>query len=430
MDCATRSIRASGNVSKEMRNLHFRIACSVCDMQVEHPFRGLCPRCGGIVVCEYDDATVAATLRAPHGDGLNPWRGLLPVNGPVPFLGEGNTPLLDAHDLGKSLGLENLWLKNEGRGATGSFKERGAVVGLALAKEQGARGTLTASSGNAASAVAAYSAACGLECLVLVAPGAAGNKIQQVLAYGARVLVVEDLFRTRDGLLRILAETSQRLNLFQIFFWALSNPYTIEGMKTIAYELREQCGDDLPDAVVVPTGGGDLFTGIWRGLRELHRVGLIQRIPRMLAAQASGAAPLVRAVSAGAEHIAELDSVSTVASGIRVAFTGDHALRALRESGGAVASVADRDILVMQRMLARQVGVWVEPTAAVAVAAIPQFLAQGDLGADERVVCVLTGAGYKDVPAESTAEVEALLASKPLPLDSAVIASYARRQVT
>jgi threonine synthase len=131
-------------------------------------------------------------------------------------------------------------------------------------------------------------------------------------------------------------------------------------------------------------------------------------------------------VSTGADYVAELDSVSTVASGIGVAFTGDHALRALRGAGGAVASVSDRDILKMERMLATQVGVWVEPTAAVAVAAIPHFLAQGDVRADERVVCVLTGAGYKDVPAESTAEVDALLASKRLPLDSAVIAGYAR----
>jgi threonine synthase len=390
----------------------------------------LCPTCRGIVECQYADATLAAGLsgsRSAAADGLNRWRGVLPVNGPLPSLGEGNTPLLDARRFGKDLGLENLWLKAEGRNATGSFKDRGAVIGLALAREHGARGTLTASSGNAASAVAAYSAACGLECLVLVAPGAAPNKVQQVLAYGARVLVVEDLFRARDGLLGILGETSQRLDLFQIFFWALSNPYTIEGMKTIAYELHAQTAGDLPDAVVVPTGGGDLYAGIWRGFCELHRVGLIKRLPRMLAAQGSGAAPLAYAVRAGADHIDELQAVSTVASGIRVAFTGDHALRALRESGGGVATVSDQDILVMQRKLARHAGIWVEPTAAVAVAAIPRFLAQGELHSDERVVCVLTGAGYKDVPLESTAEVEALLTSRPLPLDPAVVASHARR---
>jgi threonine synthase len=407
-----------------MRNVHFRIACSVCRLEVEHPFKGLCPTCGGIVACEYDDATLSATLRAPSGDGLNRWQGVLPVNGPLPSLSEGNTPLLDARRFGKDLGLENLWFKNESRNATGSFKDRGAAVGLAVAREYGARGTLTASSGNAASAVAAYSAASGLDCLVLVAPGAAPNKIQQVLAYGARVLVVRDLFRTRQGLLRMLDETSHRLDLFQIFFWALSNPYTIEGMKTIAYELYAQTGADGPDAVIVPTGGGDLFTGIWRGFGELQRVGLIKRVPRMLAAQASGAAPLANAVRIAGGHVAELEAVSTVASGIRVAFTGDHALRALRESGGAVAVVADEDTLVMQRKLATQAGVWVEPTAAVAVAAIPRFLEQGDLGSDERVVCVLTGAGYKDVSVESMAEVEALLTSEPLPLDSAAVAGH------
>jgi len=194
-------------------------------------------------------------------------------------------------------------------------------------------------------------------------------------------------------------------------------------MKTIAYELHAQTGADAPDAVIVPTGGGDLFTGIWRGFHELQRVGLIKQVPRMLAAQASGAAPLANAVSIGADHVAELQAVSTVASGIRVAFTGDHALRALRESHGAVAVVPDEDTLVMQRRLATDAGVWVEPTAAVAVAAIPRFLQEGKLRPDERAVCILTGAGYKDLPAGSMADVEAFLASEPLPLDSAAVAA-------
>ena len=303
----------------------------------------------------------------------------------------------------------------------GSRRRGGAGAG----HELGARGTLTASSGNAASAVAAYSAAAGLDCLVLVGPGSAPNKLQQVLAYGAQVLVVEDLFRTQDGLLGLLEEVSQRLDRLLVFFWALSNPYTIEGMKTIAYELWSQTGGELPDAVVVPTGGGDLYTGIWRGFCELRRVGLVDRVPRMLAAQAMGAAPLARAVAAGAERVAQLDTVKTVASGIRVAFTGDHALRALRESGGAVVSVSDQEILAMQRRLATRVGVWVEPTAAVSVAAIPHFLEQGVLRADERVVCILTGAGYKDVPTEARADVESLLAATPLPLDASVVANHA-----
>jgi threonine synthase len=402
------------------------VACSACNREVAHPFVGRCPACRGIVECRYDDATLSAALRTPGvGAGLNRWAGALPVTGPLPSLGEGDTPLLAVSDLGAELGLQRLSLKNEGRSATGSFKDRGAVVGLALAREQHARGTVTASSGNAASAVAAYSAAAGLGCLVLVAPGAAPNKLQQILAYGARVLVVEDLFRTQDRLLGLLDTVSRRLDLFLAFFWALSNPYTIEGLKTIAYELLAQTDGELPDAVVVPTGGGDLFTGIWRGFRELRRVGLVNRVPRMLAAQASGAAPLARAVAAGADHVEQLDAVSTVAAGIRVAFTGDHALRALRESGGAVVTVTEDEILTMQRRLATRVGVWVEPTAAVSVAAIPRFLEQGTLTGDQRVVCILTGAGYKDPPIQARVEVEAVLASQPLPPEASAVAAAA-----
>lgn len=376
--------------------------------------------------CQYDDALLAAALREPPtGSGLNRWIGALPVVGPLPTLGEGDTPLLEAPRLGAALGLGHLWLKNEGRSATGSFKDRGAVVALALARELGARGTLTASSGNAASAVAAYSAAAGLECLVLVGPGSVPNKLQQVLAYGAQILVVQDLFRTQDGLLELLEAVSQRLDRLLVFFWALSNPYTIEGMKTIAYELFSQTGGELPDAVVVPTGGGDLYTGIWRGFCDLRRVGLIDRVPRMLAAQAAGAAPLAQAVAAGSSRVAQLDRVNTVASGIRVAFTGEHALRALRESDGAVVSVPDESILAMQSRLATQTGLWVEPTAATGLAAVPRFLEQGALRPEDRVVCILTGAGYKDVPPEARAEVESLLATQPLPLDAAAVASSA-----
>ncbi|HLZ27319.1 MAG TPA: threonine synthase [Chloroflexota bacterium] len=393
---------------------------------VEHPFVGRCPACRGIVECQYDDASLAAALHRPGaGPGLNRWVGALPVTSALPTLGEGDTPLLAAPRLGAELGMSQLWLKNEGRSATGAFKDRGAVVALALAREVGARGTLTASSGNAASAVAAYSAAAGLDCLVLVGPGSAPNKLQQVLAYGAQILVVRDLFRTQEGLLGLLEGVSRRLDRLLVFFWALSNPYTIEGMKTLAYELYLQTGGRLPDAVVVPTGGGDLYTGIWRGFCDLRRVGLIDRVPRMLAAQAQGAAPLARAVAAGAERVAQLEDVGTVASGIRVAFTGDHALRALRESGGAVVSVTDHEILSMQRRVAIRAGIWVEPTAAVSVAAIPHFLAQGALRPEERVICVLTGAGYKDVSPSATAEVEALLATAPLPLDAAVVADHA-----
>jgi threonine synthase len=406
---------------------HFRLVCAGCQREVEHPFVGRCPVCRGIVECVYELAALAEALPGPTaGAGLNRWVGALPVRGPLPTLGEGDTPLLDAPRLAAELGLRRLSLKNEGRNATGSFKDRGAVVALALAREQGARGTLTASSGNAASAVAAYSAAAGLECLVLVAPRAVPQKLQQVLAYGARVLVVEDLFVNQERLLELLETVSRELERLLVFFWALSNPYTIEGMKTIAYELYVQTGGDLPDAVVVPTGGGDLYTGIWRGFCDLRRVGLIDRVPRMLAAQATGAAPLARAVAAGAARVTQIDSANTVASGIRVAFTGDHALRALRDSGGAVISVADPEILAMQRRLAVHAGIWVEPTAAVAVAAIPHFLAQGSLRADERVVCILTGAGYKDVPAEALADVDTLLAANPLPLDPATVARHAR----
>jgi threonine synthase len=207
---------------------HFRLVCSACHREVAHPFVGRCPACRGIVECCYDDAALAAALHRPAtGAGLNRWAGALPVVGPLLSLGEGDTPLLEAPRLGAELGLEQLSLKNEGRNATGAFKDRGAVVALALAHEQGARGTLTASSGNAASAVAAYSAAAGLDCLVLVGPGSVPNKLQQVLAYGAQILVVEDLFRTQEGLLGLLETVSRRLEMQLVFFWALSNPYPV-----------------------------------------------------------------------------------------------------------------------------------------------------------------------------------------------------------
>ena len=355
---------------------------------------GLCPLCNGILRPEYSDEAICTLAHMQPGRGIDRYRATLPISTSLPFLGEGNTPLIPSRRIGAALGLKQLYFKNEGLNPTGSFKDRAASLAVALALEAGAKGVLTASSGNASSAIAAYSAAVGLPCVVLMEPGNPPAKLRQTLAAGAKVLRVEGIFSHGPEALRdcILA-VAARVTYYPAFVWAPINPYILEGIKTISYEIA---GALMPEVVIAPVGGGDMLTAQWRGWLELQRAGVLDGLPRMIGVQSLSAPPLLEAFKNGADHVATLAYASSKISGINVAFTGDHALAAVRQSGGSVVGVSDDDILAMQRRLALQEGMWVEPASAAPVAALSHLLEQGVIHADERIVCILSGAGFKD----------------------------------
>jgi threonine synthase len=310
--------------------------------------------------------------------------------------------------------LENLYFKNEGRNPSGSFKDRPGALAVTLAKEAGARGVLTASSGNAATAISAYAAAAGLRCLILLEPGNPPAKLRQALATGAEVLPVKGIFaHGPESLQNFLEIVAARLNYYLGFIWAPVNPYILEGIKSISYEIVARLPGP-PDIVICPVGGGDMLAAQWRGYLEMKRAGMIKRLPRMVAVQSVNAAPLLQAFRTGAEWVSSLPSASSKISGINVAFTGDHALAAVRNSGGFAIGVRDEEVFDTQRQIGAEEGIWTEPAGAVPVAAISELLSMGEIRRDERIVCILSGAGFKD---SHLAEAEALQISQQEPVE-------------
>jgi len=387
---------------------------------------GRCTVCEGILRPEYPDEAVARLASVRPGPGIDRYRPLFPTSTPLPFLGEGDTPLIPSRRLGSSLGLERLFFKNEGRNPSGAFKDRAAALMAALAIEAGAAGLVTTSSGNTATAASAYCAAAGLHCLILLEPGNPPAKLRQALATGATVLPVEGVFGhgpegTRDIILRV----AERLHYYPGFVWAPVNPYILEGIKSISYEIAARL-PGAPDVVVCPVGGGDMLTAQWRGYLELQRAGVIDRLPRMIAVQSLNAPPLLEAFRSGDERVAPLPYAKSRISGINVPFTGEHALAAVRASGGVVTGITDDDAFAMQRRIGVEEGIWVEPASAAPVAALPQLLAGDHVQPGETVVCLLSGAGFKDALL-ANAEAQAVSARPPLLFDVDAIVQAAMR---
>ncbi len=307
------------------------------------------------------------------------YRERLPVTEKTPIvtLGEGATPLVRAPRLEKALGLGPLHLKCEGANPTGSFKDRGMTLAVSKALEEGAKGVLCASTGNTAASAAAYAARAGLRCVVFLPKGAVAlGKLAQALVYGAEVREVRGNFD--QALARALARA--RESGFTVV--NSLNPLRLEGQKTAAFEIVEALGR-APDYQFMPVGNAGNITAYWKGYCELG-----PSRPRMMGFQAAGAAPLVLGRT--------VENPRTVATAIRIGnpVSREGALRAKDESGGAIGSVTDREILSAYRMLARQEGIFCEPASAAGLAGLVKLRRRGPLRGT--IVCILTGHGLKD----------------------------------
>lgn len=406
----------AGKGKATLKTLH----CSQCRAEYPAGSLGRCAKCAGILRPEYSDETVRSLAAPAHGDGIDRYRFLLPTEASIPYLGEGDTPLIPSRRVGQSVGLKNLFFKHEGCNPTGAFKDRAGALAAALAQEAGAMGVVTASSGNAAAALAAYAAAAGLRCLILLEPGAPPAKLRQVVLAGAKALPVDGLFsRGPDAAADLILRVAERLGYYPAFAWAPVNPYLVEAMKTISYEVTAALSD-APDAVVCPAGGGDLVTGQWRGYLELRRAGVITRLPRIIPVQSLSAPPLVEAFRKGLPRVMTLPYANSKISGINVAFSGEHALGAAQESGGAVVGVEDEEVFAMQGRMAGEEGLWVEPASAVPVTALRSLIERRLIERDEKIVCILSGAGFKDSHL-ALAEAESIGTRPPFPFDAEAI---------
>ena len=402
-----------------------KVVCSDCGHEVLSGTLGSCPDCGGILRPQYPDEAVSQLQWVQPGPGIDRYRAMLPLSTHLPTLGEGDTPLIRSKRIGPSLGLQHLYFKNEGRNPSGAFKDRAAALAAALATEARAEGLLTASSGNAASALSAYCAAAGLKCLILLEPGNPPTKLRQALATGAQVLPVKGVFaHGPDDLHQLLQAVAARLNYYLGFIWAPVNPYILEGIKTISYEIAARL-PGAPDVLACPVGGGDMLAAQWRGYQELQRGGVTASLPRMVGVQSVSAPPLLEAFRAGARSVPVLPYANSRISGINVPFTGDHALAAVKDSGGCAAGVTDEEVFAMQKRIGVEEGIWVEPASAAPVAALEGLLARGELRAAERIVCLLSGAGFKDPHLAETQAAE-VFQREPAPFDVEAIAAQAR----
>lgn len=309
----------------------------------------------------------------------------------VVSMNEGGTPLYRCTRLAERTGIQRLYIKNEGANPTGVFKDRGSLVELTKAKEQGAKAVCVASTGNMAASVAAYSSLAGLPCYVLVPEGTAIGKMAQALSYGARLLQVRGTYNDAS---RLTEEMSERHG----FYLAGDYAFRVEGQKSQAFEIIEQLDWQAPAAVIVPMGVGTNMAAVWKGFKEFYELGLIDRLPRMIGAQPDGCSPIVAAFQQGSDQTGVVEKPYTVCTAVAAGdpMDGLKALAAMRESGGCGVILTDGEILEAQQRLAHLESIFVEPAGAIPIATLSTLLTTGRIRSDEVVVCVATGNGLKD----------------------------------
>lgn len=371
------------------------LSCSVCSYTQPDGSRlaSLCPECGQPLIVGYPKPVSRESITGEAS--LWRYRAALPLadGEQVYSLGEGMTPLIELPQLATEIGVRRLWVKDEGINPTASFKARGLMMAVTRAKALKLPGVCVPTAGNAGIALAAYAAAAGLPCRIFAPETTPPPILGSIRAFGAELGLVNGHIGDAGKATMAYAKESGYFNVATV-----REPYRVEGMKTMGYEVAEQLGWRLPDAIVYPTGGGEGTIGIWKAFGEMLAWGWLPpetRRPRMLIAQAAGCAPLVRAFASGEEKATPWDGATTHASGLRVPGPlGDRlTLRALRESGGDAEAVSEEAIREGTFLLASRSGIDAAPEGGAALAASRQLIAAGRLAKDAEVVVFNTGSG-------------------------------------
>jgi threonine synthase len=389
----------------------FKFRCIECGEEYpEDPNRFVCSRCsgkqepGGTVrgVLEIDLKVLPSSWPRFRTSDPEFLTAFLPISedSSMPPLPVGDTPLVEAPRLREAFGMRNLFLKDDTRNPSGSTKDRASLLVVAKAIEYGCDTVATASTGNAASALAAVGASAGVRAVVLVPASVPPAKLAQMQSYGAVVVPVDGSYDDAFELCRAACHEYGWYNRSTAL-----NPFTIEGKKTAALEIAAAMAPDAPDAVLVPSGDGVILAGIAKGFRDLESAGLIERRPRLLAVQPEGSSSIVRAVRSGADEAVLSPGASSVADSLTVEMPRNAiaCLKEIRASGGGGVVVSDAAILSSIARLASSSGVFAEPAGAAALAGLDAALEEGLVDRDEHVVLMITGSGLKDVAAAAGA---------------------------
>ncbi|MCS7131636.1 MAG: threonine synthase [Hadesarchaea archaeon] len=359
-----------------------------------------CPKCGGLLEIEFDLEDLSRKLdRESLGSGrLGVWkyRAFMPIfdDSKIVSLQEGGTPLYRCDRIAREIGVHELYVKYEGANPTGSFKDRGMTVGVTKALEFGVKAVACASTGNTSASLAAYAAKAGLKCIVLLPSGkVALGKLAQAMMYGAEVIAVKGNFDEALAIIRRVCDEARDMYLLNSV-----NPFRLQGQKSIAFEIADQLGWEVPDRVMVPMGNCANIWAIYKGFLEFNATGITEGIPMMTGIQAEGAMPIVDAIKRGLNKFSPVKNPETIATAIRIGnpVNGPKAIRAIRASGGTAECVSDDEIIEAQKMLAKLEGIGVEPASASTIAGLKKLVEGGIIDADERIVCVATGSMLKD----------------------------------
>lgn len=377
------------------------LKCSECGKSYDpQSIQTYCLDCQAPLLAQYDLDKARSTLdrdtfrRRPRG--MWRWHELLPVCEAENriTLGEGDTPLLLLPRVGEKLGLTRLYVKDESLNPTGSFKARGLAAAVSKAKELGVRKVIIPTAGNAGGAMAAYAARSGIEACIYMPKDTPLANMEESRIAGAQVILIDGLISEAAGMAGVRARDEGWFDVS-----TFKEPYRCEGKKVMGYELAEEFDWQLPEVIIYPTGGGTGLVGMWKAFHELKELGWLESLamPRMVAVQAAGCAPVIKAFETGAQFCDYWVGAQTVASGLRVpkSFADQIILRDIRSSCGNAVAVSDDDLLRAQSMLASLEGIFAAPEGAATLAALIHLVDQGWIQPDERIVLFNTGTGLK-----------------------------------
>ncbi|MCX8094643.1 MAG: threonine synthase [Caldisericia bacterium] len=383
-----------------MRKIKF-LKCILCGNEYkETEVKYTCPKCGkdGILFVEldYENIDFKKEKLKDRPNNILRYHELLPINNieNTPPLNVGMTPLYKSKRLNEFLGLTNLYIKDDGRNPTASFKDRASFIVVIKAIELGYDSITTASTGNAASSVAGIAASVGIKTYIFVPETAPRAKIAQLLAFGAKVFAVKGSY---DDCFDLCIKASEEFGWYNRN--TAYNPYTIEGKKSVSFELWEQLGFEVPDKIFVSVGDGVIYSGVYKGFYDLYKFKLIDKIPQVIGVQAEGASPIVKAYIENKEKVEPINNPKTVADSICVGYprNGNMALKLAKEYNGIFISVKDEEILNAIPLLGKLTGIFGEPAGVTSLAGLIKMKNENKINEHEKIVVIISGNGLKDI---------------------------------